>query len=266
MKLVKKDFPDVGELVIGTVKKIAEHGAYVYLDEYDLEAFAPTQEVVQSWFHSIRDYIKEGNKTVFKVISVNPKMRVVEVSLKRVRVDEKEKKLLLYRHRVRVLKLLEIAMKRLNRPPQEALNVLWYLEEQFGDPFKVFEEIVKTGPQVLDGLDLDDKLKELLVELARQQVEIPPTKISGVIKAVSVEGDGVEKIKVALAELLKALEAKYPQVSAKIYVIGPPRYRIDLVGKMPKQVEAAFNEVSTLLQSLQKKYKVIASVQRIEQS
>jgi len=35
---------------------------------------------------------------------------------------------------------------------------------------------------------------------------------------------------------------------------------------MPKQVEAAFNEVSTLLQSLQKKYRVIASVQRIEQS
>ncbi|MEM1519558.1 MAG: S1 RNA-binding domain-containing protein, partial [Pyrobaculum sp.] len=132
MKLVKKELPDVGELVIGTVKKIAEHGAYIYLDEYDLEAFAPTQEIIQSWFHSIRDYVKEGNKTVFKVISVNPKMKVVEVSLKRVRVDEKEKKLLLYRHRVRVLKALEIAMKKLGKSQQDALTVLWYLEEQFG--------------------------------------------------------------------------------------------------------------------------------------
>ena len=265
MRLVKKEFPDVGEVVIGTVKKIAEHGAYVYLDEYELEAFAPTQEIIQSWFHSIRDYVKEGNKTVFKVISVNPKMRVVEVSLKRVRVDEKEKKLLLYRHRVRTLKLLEIAMKKLGKTQEEALKTMWYLEEQFGDPFKVFEEVVKTGPQVLDDLELDPKLKEAIVELARQQIEIPPTKISGIIKAVSVEGDGAERIKAALAELAKAIQEKYPQISAKIYVVGPPRYRIDMVGQQPKQVEAAFTDITNLLQTLQKKYKVIATVQRIEQ-
>ncbi|ABL87611.1 translation initiation factor 2 subunit alpha (aeIF-2a) [Pyrobaculum islandicum DSM 4184] len=264
MKLVKKDLPDVGELVIGTVKKIAEHGAYIYLDEYELEAFAPTQEIIQSWFHSIRDYVKEGNKTVFKVISVNPRMRVVEVSLKRVRVDEKEKKLLLYRHKVRVLKMLEIAMKKLGRPPEEALKALWYLEEQFGDPFKVFEEVVKTGPHVLDDLELDPQLKEQIVELARQQVEIPPTKISGIIKAVSVEGDGAERIKAALAELAKTLHEKYPSVSVKIYVVGPPRYRIDLVGQAPKQVEAAFTELANILQTLQKKHKVIATVQRLE--
>ncbi|MEM0369139.1 MAG: translation initiation factor IF-2 subunit alpha [Pyrobaculum sp.] len=264
MKLVKKELPDVGELVIGTVKKIAEHGAYIYLDEYDLEAFAPTQEIIQSWFHSIRDYVKEGNKTVFKVISVNPKMKVVEVSLKRVRVDEKEKKLLLYRHRVRVLKALEIAMKKLGKSQQDALTVLWYLEEQFGDPFKVFEEVVKTGPQVLDELELDPQIKEYIIEVARQQFEIPTTKISGLIKAISVESDGVEKIKTALLELQAAIREKYPQISTKIYVVGPPRYRIDLVGQQPKQVESAFLEISNILQSIQKKYKIIATVQRLE--
>jgi len=264
MRLVRKEFPDVGELVIGTVKKIAEHGAYVYLDEYDLEAFAPTQEIIQSWFHTIRDYVKEGNKTVFKVISVNPRMRVVEVSLKRVRVDEKEKKLLLYRHKVRVLKMLEIAMKKLGRPPEEALNVLWYLEEQFGDPFKVFEEVVKTGPHVVDELELDQQLKELIVELARQQVEVPPTKISGILKAVSVEGDGAEKIKAALSELAKTIQEKFPGISVRIYVVGPPRYRIDLTGQAPKQVEAAFTEVGNLLPAFQKKYKIIATLQRLE--
>ncbi|MFN7105074.1 MAG: translation initiation factor IF-2 subunit alpha [Pyrobaculum sp.] len=264
MRLVKKEFPEVGELVIGTVKKIAEHGVYVQLDEYDVEAFAPAQEVLQSWFHSVRDYVKEGNKTVFKVISVNPKMRVVEISLKRVRVDEKEKKLLLYRHRLRTLKLLEIALKKLGRPPQEAYGILWYLEEHFGDPFKVFEEVVKTGPQVLEGLELDPNLREQIIEIARQQVEMPTIKISGVVKAVSVEGDGVEKIRNALAELAKTIGEKYPQLSIKIYVIGPPRYRIDLTGRMPKQVEAAFTEVGTILQTLQKKYKIIATIQRIE--
>ncbi|MFN3804609.1 MAG: translation initiation factor IF-2 subunit alpha [Pyrobaculum sp.] len=264
MRLVKKEFPEVGELVIGTVKKIAEHGVYVHLDEYDIEAFAPAQEVLQSWFHSVRDYVKEGNKTVFKVISVNPKMKVVEISLKRVRVDEKEKKLLLYRHRLRTLKLLEIALKKLGRPPQDAYAIMWHLEEHFGDPFKVFEEVVKTGPQVLEGLELDPALREQVIEIARQQIEVPTTKISGVIKAVSVEGDGVEKIRNALAELARTIGEKYPQVSVKIYVIGPPRYRVDLAGQMPKQVEAAFTEVGNILQTLQKRYKIIATVQRIE--
>lgn len=263
MRLAPKEFPEVGELVIGTVKKIAEHGAYIYLDEYEIEAFAPAQEIIQSWFRSIRDYVKEGNKAVFKVISVNPKMRVVEVSLRRVRPDEKEKRLLLYRHRVRVLKLLEIALKKTGASPDRALSIMWMLEEHFGDPFKAFEEVVKTGPHVLDGLDLSPELKEVIIELARQQIQLPPTKISGLIKAVSVEGDGVEKIKAALMDLADLLSKKYP-ISVNIYAVGPPRYRIDLTGQQPKQVEAAFNEAANILQSLQKKYRVIASIQRLE--
>ncbi len=264
MKLAKKDFPDVGELVIGTVKKIAEHGVYVYLDEYDMEAFAPAQEVLQSWFHNLRDYVKEGNKTVFKVISVNPKMRVVELSLKRVRVDEKEKKLLLYRHKLRTLKSLEISLRKIGQDPRRALEILWYLEDQFGDPFKVFEEVAKTSPKILDELDLDPQLKEQIVEIAKQQIEIPPTKISSIVKIVSIEGDGVERVKTTLTELLNHLREKYPQISTKIYAVGPPRYRIDLVGQMPKQVEAAYTEAVNALQTLQKKHKTIATVQRLE--
>jgi len=107
-------------------------------------------------------------------------------------------------------------------------------------------------------------VKELIVELARQQVEVPPTKISGILKAVSVEGDGAEKIKAALLELAKTIQEKFPGVSVRIYVVGPPRYRIDLTGQAPKQVEAAFTEVGNLLPALQKKYKVIAAVQRLE--
>jgi translation initiation factor 2 subunit 1 len=37
------------------------------------------------------------------------------------------------------------------------------------------------------------------------------------------------------------------------------------VGKFPKQLEAAFNEVSQVVQEAAKKYRVVASIQRIEQ-
>lgn len=265
MRLARRDLPEVGELVIGTVKKIAEHGAYIYLDEYEVEAFAPTQEIVQSWFHGIKEYIKEGQKAVFKVTSVNPKMKVVEVSLRRVREQEKEKKLLQWRREMRAYKLLELVVSKAGLPQQEALKMLWALEDAFGDPLKAFEEVVKTGPEVLKPLKLPPRVEEALVEVARQHVELPDVKISGIIKAVSIEGDGVEKVREVLKAVEDVVKRRHPNVAVKLYVVGPPRYRIDLVGKFPKQLEAAFNEAAQALQEAAKKYKVVASIQRIEQ-
>jgi translation initiation factor 2 subunit 1 len=264
MRLAGKELPDVGELVIGTVRKIADHGAYVHLDEYDVEAFAPIHEIVQSWFHSIRDYVKEGLKTVFKVVSVNPRMRVVEVSLKRVRPEDKERKMLAYRRKIRALKIIEIAMQRLNRPGEGALKVLWLLEEHFGDPFKAFEEVARAGPEALERLELDGELKAALVELAVQHVETPTVRVSGIIKAASIDGNGVEKLRGAFEELARALRGKFPDLSFKVYAVGPPRYRIDITGRGARRVEAAFNEAKNILQALQKKYNIIASLQRLE--
>lgn len=265
MRLARKELPDVGEFVIGTVKKIAEHGAYIFLDEYEVEAFAPTQEIVQSWFHGIREYIKEGQKAVFRVTSVNPKMRVVEVSLRRVREQDKEKKLFQWRRELRAYKLLELAASKAGLPQQEILKLLWALEDAFGDPLKAFEEVVKTGPEVLKPLKLPQRLEEAIVEIARQHVELPDVKISGIIKAVSIEGDGVDKIREVLKAVEDALKKKYPNIAVKLYVVGPPRYRVDLTGKFPKQLESAFNDLAQALQEAAKRYKVVASIQRIEQ-
>ncbi|MBP1448724.1 MAG: translation initiation factor IF-2 subunit alpha [Thermoproteus sp.] len=264
MKIARKDLPDVGEFVIGTIKKIAEHGVYIYLDEYDMEAFAPTQEIVQSWFHSVREYVKEGQKAVFRVTSVNPKMRVVEVSLKRVRPQDKEKKLLQWRRELRAYKLLELAASKVGMPQGEALKLLWAFEDAFGDPLKAFEEAVKTGPEVLKALGLPPQLEKAIIEIAQQHIELPITKISGIIKAVSIDGDGVEKVRQALEALEGAVRARHRNVEVKIYVVGPPRYRIDLAGRLPKQVEAAFNDANNLLIDISKKYKIIANLQRIE--
>lgn len=264
MKLSRKDLPDVGELVIGTVKKIADHGAYVFLDEYDVEAFAPTQELVQSWFHSIREYVKEGQKAVFKVTSVNPKMRVVEVSLKRVRDQEKEKKLLQWRRGLRAYKLLELAASKAGVPQQEVIKYYWALEDAFGDPLRAFEDIVKVGPEVIKGARLPPKLEQAVIEVAQQHIELPEVKISGIIKAVSIESDGADRVRDMLKSVAEAVKKKHPQITMKLYVIGPPRYRVDLAGKLPKQLEAAYNDLAAALQEAAKKYKVIASLQRIE--
>ncbi len=72
VRIARRDMPELGELVIGTVSKITEHGgAYVRLDEYNgMEAYVPVNEIVPTLFRDITDYLDVGRKAVFKVIRV----------------------------------------------------------------------------------------------------------------------------------------------------------------------------------------------------
>jgi translation initiation factor 2 subunit 1 len=69
----KKDpYPSEGDLVICTVTKVSSHGAFVKLDEYGgKDGFIHISEVASIWVKNIRDYVREGQKTVGKVLSVD---------------------------------------------------------------------------------------------------------------------------------------------------------------------------------------------------
>jgi len=89
----KKPLPDDGEILIATVKKVFDQGAYVTLDEYGgLEAYLPWIEVSSRWVRNVRDVLSEGRKIVVKVIRIDRKKGTVDVSLKKVTEDERKKK------------------------------------------------------------------------------------------------------------------------------------------------------------------------------
>ena len=60
------DMPEVGEIVIATVTKIGDHGAYVSLDEYNnIQGFLHISEIAQGWVRSVSKFVKEGEKKCF---------------------------------------------------------------------------------------------------------------------------------------------------------------------------------------------------------
>jgi len=70
--LSRKPLPDVGEVVVGTVKEIYDYGAYLDVDEYGgLRAFLPWSEVSSRSFRSIDEVIKVNERVAVKVIRVN---------------------------------------------------------------------------------------------------------------------------------------------------------------------------------------------------
>ena len=70
--MTKKEYPDEGEFVIGTVIKVQNYGAFVILDEYpDREGFIHIAEIASGWVKRIRNHIKEKQKVVCKVMSID---------------------------------------------------------------------------------------------------------------------------------------------------------------------------------------------------
>ncbi len=75
-------FPEVGDLVVATVKRVEDYGAYVKLDEFaGIEGLVHISEMATTWVRNIRDHAREGQKLVLKVLRVNPQRNQIDLAL-----------------------------------------------------------------------------------------------------------------------------------------------------------------------------------------
>src|SRR3990172_1648818 len=87
-----QELPEVGEIVIATVSKVSDHGAYVTLDEYNnIQGFLHVSEIAPGWVRNISRYVKEGEKKVLLVKKVRSERSEIDLSLKQISKDQKEK-------------------------------------------------------------------------------------------------------------------------------------------------------------------------------
>ena len=63
--------PEQGEIILATVTKVMDHGAYVTLDEYDdIQGFLHISEIAPGWIRSVNRFVKDGEKKVLLVKKV----------------------------------------------------------------------------------------------------------------------------------------------------------------------------------------------------
>lgn len=223
MVLKKKSFPAEGELVICTITKILPHGAFARLEEYSRDGFIPIGEIASIWVRNIKDYIKEGQKAVAKILNVDERKGHIDLSVRRVNVSQKSKKMQEWKRLQKAEKLLEIAAKKIGKTLEEAYSEVGIkLEEEYGEIYSAFEEIAKGTAEVLSLLP--EEWKEIIEKTAKDNVTITKIKIHGLIELRSYASDGVEIIKSALSKALKTTSNK--EVSVELLYLSPPKYRI----------------------------------------
>ncbi|ACP37930.1 translation initiation factor IF-2 subunit alpha [Saccharolobus islandicus] len=255
--------PSEGEILIATVKQVFDYGSYVTLDEYGgLQAFLPWSEVSSKWVKNIRDVLKENRKVVVKVIRVDRRKGTVDVSLKKVTDDERRKKNLQWKKIQRLDKILELVSQQLKLSEKDAWEqVAWKLEAKYGDPISAIERAVKEGEKILIDAGVPEIWIKPLLEEAAKHTEEKKVKMSGLITVKTSEPLGVQKIKEVISKALENIEQDYESIlNVKIYTIGAPRYRVDVVGTNPKDASEALNQIISNLIKIGKEENVDISV------
>ena len=80
-----QELPEIGEIVIATVKKTGDHGAYVSLDEYDnIQGFLHISEIAPGWVRKVTKFVKEGDKKVLLVKKIQADRAEIDLSLKQI--------------------------------------------------------------------------------------------------------------------------------------------------------------------------------------
>ncbi|OYT49133.1 MAG: translation initiation factor IF-2 subunit alpha [Desulfurococcales archaeon ex4484_42] len=259
----RKPLPTVGELVVGTITKVFDYGAYMTLDEYgDKEAYLPWSEVSSKWVRDIRDVVREGQKVVVKVIRVDKKKGHVDVSLKRVHPTEQRRKILEWKRAQRAEKILELAAKSISKTLDEAYEeVGWKLEDIYGEIYAAFEEAAYRGAEVLRKAGIPDEWIEALMEQIRKHIIVKKIKIQGIITLYTLASDGVDRIKKALMESLTMIKQS-KNLALRVYSIGSPRYRVEVIGTDYKQAEKLLREYLANVEALAKKLGLNFSFER----
>ncbi len=237
-----KDFPRRNELVIATVRRVEEHGVICTLDEYGgLEAYIPRGHVASGRIRDLRDFIREGEKVVGRVIRANRRKGQVDLSLRYVSEMEAAQKMTEWKCRNRALSLIRVALK-----DEGLVSDVWEkLDSYFRDPLGALEDSTISGPKVLMKAGIPKGTAEKLCEVAKAQLKRPVYVRQMTVKLLSYRSDGVEFVK----RVLSSICGRHGEAEVLVRSIGSPRYLVQISSTNPRAVKRAAEIVLDKLSS-----------------
>jgi translation initiation factor 2 subunit 1 len=236
----KPQWPEVGDLVIATIENVTTYGAYAKLDEYDKQGLLHVSEISSSWIRNIRDFVREGQKVVLKVIRVNLEKGHIDLSLRRVTKRAKIEKIRSWKQDRKAETLLRDVAEKVGLPTEEVYEKAGaLLEEKYG-LYDGFEKIAKEGPEVLTEIGVPEKLAKAFAEVAEERIRLKMVKVKGTLEIRCMKPNGVKIIKDSFLNAKKT--AKDTEV--RFYVIAAPKYSVEVSAENYKRAEEVLQNVS----------------------
>ena len=240
----KPEWPERGELVLATVQKVKDYGAYVSLEEYDnKEGLLHRSEISTSWVRNIRNHVREGQKLVLKVLRVNSDKKHIDLSRKRVTKRQRIEKIFTFKHERKAETFLRLTAEKLKIPMEEInLKAAVPMQEKYGSIYTALEEASRQGHKALTKIGIALDIAQPLAELAKDKIQLPLVEIKGTIQLSNPKPDGVNLIKEALQTAKKTPTPKTAKIL--IYTIAAPKYLLKVEAENYKEAEAILHKAS----------------------
>jgi len=198
-----QELPEPGEIVIATITKVSDHGAYVTLDEYNnAQGFLHISEIAPGWVRTIGRYIKQGEKKVLLVKRVISGRSEIDLSLKQITKDQKKKKLLEVKHFEKGKTLLQSIKEAAKLSKTEIEKFEEDLFSKYDSIYDAFLDVARKEINVLNDLKLSEKILSAVEEVS-SKIKLPSVQIRGVLELTCNKSNGVEIIKKILLDSTK---------------------------------------------------------------
>jgi len=161
-----QELPEVGEIVIATITKVTDHGAYVNLDEYDnLQGFLHISEIAPGWVRNVTRFIKMGEKKVLLVKKVRHERSEIDLSLKQISKDQKKKKLLDVKRYEKGRTILQDVQQKAGLSESKINELEESIFSKYDSIYDAFVQIAMNSIQILDDLNLPKKTLQAIEDV-----------------------------------------------------------------------------------------------------
>jgi translation initiation factor 2 subunit 1 len=236
------NWPEPGDLVMATIKTVMDYGVYASLDEYNKRGFLHISEISSARIRNIRDFVRENQKMVLKVLRVDVEKGHIDLSLRRVTKRERIEKVKSWKKDRKGETLLSVVADRTGLQKEEAYQKVGaLLEEKYG-LYDGFEKVLKEGIAVLTKQNVPQEIAQAVFDVAEERIKVKTVKVWGTLEVQCSRPNGVKCIQEAFREAKVGNEGKDSKI--EFSVIAAPRYRIEVSAEDWKHAEEVLGKVN----------------------
>jgi translation initiation factor 2 subunit 1 len=237
----KPQWPEVGDIVIATIENVTDYGAYAKLDEYDKWGLLHVSEI-SSWIRNIRDFVRENQKMVLKVLRTDIEKGHIDISLRRVTKRERIEKIKSWKKERKAEALMRGVAEKVGMSPEEVYQKAGtLLEEKYG-LYEGFEKVAKDGAETLTQLGIAEDLAKAFAQVAEERIHIKLVKVKGTIELRCMKPNGAKCIQDAFVSAKKAEKSRDADVA--FHIIAAPKYSVEVAADNWKRAEEVLGKVS----------------------
>tara|TARA_B100000029_G_scaffold162076_1_gene158051 strand:+ start:1458 stop:2261 length:804 start_codon:yes stop_codon:yes gene_type:complete len=227
------ELPEVGEIVIATITKVSDHGAYVTLDEYNgIQGFLHVSEIAPGWVRKVSKYVKEGEKKVLLIKKVQSERGEIDLSLKQISKEQRKKKLL----DVKRFEKEQGILKNIQEKSKMSTKQIEQLEDKilskYDSVYDAMIDIATKNKDALENLEISEEIKTVIEDISTK-IKLPTVEIRGLLELSNNKSNGVEIIRKILLDITDEKDNSNVEIS----YIGAPKYRVGVIAQDFKTAE-----------------------------